>query len=102
LLKYFAALYGLTDQNARERIEQLSSWLDMNDFLHLRCGALSTGQRQRVNIARALIADPPVLILDEPTLGLDVLSNRLILSFIHSQAEAGKTIILSHPRPGRD
>jgi ABC-type multidrug transport system ATPase subunit len=95
MLEYFATLYALPAETAAARIDQLVDWLDMRDFLNLRCGALSTGQRQRTSIARALIADPPVLILDEPTLGLDVLSNRLILSFIRSQAEAGKTVILS-------
>lgn len=95
LLHYFATLYGLSKEAADARVTELIDWLDMGDFLRLRCGALSTGQKQRTSIARALIADPPVLILDEPTLGLDVLSNRLILSFIHSQADAGKTVILS-------
>lgn len=95
LLKYFATLYGMSGQQAKHRIAELVDWLNMGEFLHLRCGALSTGQRQRTSIARALIADPPVLIMDEPTLGLDVLSNRLILDFIHTQAEAGKTVILS-------
>jgi ABC-type multidrug transport system ATPase subunit len=61
----------------------------------MRCGALSTGQKQRVNIARALVADPPILIMDEPTLGLDVLSNRVILEYIRRERDQGKTIILS-------
>ncbi len=95
VLEYFATLYGLDRLGAQRRIEQLTSWLNMRDYLHLRCGALSTGQKQRVSIARALIADPPILVLDEPTLGLDVLSNRLILGFIRSQAELGKAILLS-------
>jgi heme ABC exporter ATP-binding subunit CcmA len=95
MLEYFATLYALEPTQARQRIATLVEWLDMHEFLNLRCGALSTGQRQRTSIARALIADPPVLVLDEPTLGLDVLSNRLILSFIRGQAEAGKTVILS-------
>ncbi|MCH7814114.1 MAG: ATP-binding cassette domain-containing protein [Planctomycetes bacterium] len=55
----------------------------------------STGQKQRTNIARALVGDPPILILDEPTLGLDVLSNRVILDFIVRERREGKTIILS-------
>ena len=95
LLEYFATLYGLSKVRARARVAELSEWLGMDDFLNLRCGALSTGQKQRTNIARALIADPPILILDEPTLGLDVLSNRLILDFIRSQADLGKAVLLS-------
>lgn len=94
-LAYFAALYGLSQDQTRDRIEYLSNYLGMAEFLALRCGALSTGQKQRVNIARCLIADPPFLIMDEPTLGLDVLSNRLILKLIESQAAAGKCILLS-------
>jgi sodium transport system ATP-binding protein len=94
-LEYFALLYGMPRQLARRRVAELSEYLGMGDFLNLRCGALSTGQKQRTNVARALIADPPVLILDEPTLGLDVLSNRLILGLIRAQAERGKAILLS-------
>ncbi|MFQ5806425.1 MAG: heme ABC exporter ATP-binding protein CcmA [Phycisphaerae bacterium] len=94
-LEYFATLYGLSRQQARARIGELVEWLGMGEFLKLRCGALSTGQKQRTNIARALIADPPILILDEPTMGLDVLSNRLILALIRTQAEAGKVVLLS-------
>jgi sodium transport system ATP-binding protein len=95
VLEYFATLYGLSKVESRRRIAELIDWLGMRDFLKLRCGALSTGQKQRTNIARALIADPPILILDEPTLGLDVLSNRLILQFIQTQADAGKAVLLS-------
>ena len=95
VLEYFAVLYDIPRAEARRRIDELVDWLGMREFVKLRCGALSTGQRQRTNIARALIADPPILILDEPTLGLDVLSNRLILQFIQTQADAGKAILLS-------
>jgi heme ABC exporter ATP-binding subunit CcmA len=95
LLEYFATLYGLPRPKARARIAELVEWLGMRDFVKLRCGALSSGQKQRTNVARALIADPPILILDEPTLGLDVLSNRLILEFIRTQADAGKAVLLS-------
>lgn len=95
VLEYFAALYSIPRERARERIRELTDWLDMHDYLKLRCGALSTGQKQRTNIARALIADPPILVLDEPTLGLDVLSNRVILEFVRTQARAGKAVLLS-------
>lgn len=95
LLVYFAQLHDMDAKSADARADHLIDWLKMHDFVHLPCGALSTGQKQRVNIARTLVADPPVLILDEPTLGLDVLSNRLILSFIERERDAGKTIVLS-------
>jgi sodium transport system ATP-binding protein len=94
-LDYFATLYGLSHEAGCRRIDELVEWLGMGDFLKLRCGALSMGQKQRTNIARALIADPPILILDEPTLGLDVLSNRLILSMVRTQADGGKAVLLS-------
>jgi len=95
VLVYFAELHDMSAKAAAARAEHLIRWLQMSDFETLPCGALSTGQKQRVNIARALVADPPILILDEPTLGLDVLSNRVILSFIRRERDAGKTIVLS-------
>ncbi len=95
LLTYFAELHGQRGPAMRRRIDDLIDWLGMSSFADLRCGALSTGQRQRTNIARALVADPPVLVLDEPTLGLDVMTNRVILDFVRRQREIGKTILLS-------
>jgi len=94
LLMYFADLHDLEHHFARQRVEELISWLQMEEFADLRCGSLSTGQRQRTSIARSLVADPPILIMDEPTLGLDVLTNRLILEFIRMQRKRGKTILL--------
>lgn len=95
VLQYFATLYDIPRHQAQARIAELVEMLEMDQYLKLRCGALSTGQKQRVNIARALIADPSILVLDEPTLGLDVLSNRLILDFIRTQADAGTAVLLS-------
>jgi ABC-type multidrug transport system ATPase subunit len=95
LLPYFAELNGLDPALTTRRTGELIDWLGMSDFADTRCGALSTGQKQRTNIARALIADPPILILDEPTLGLDVLTNRVILEFVRHQRRVGKTIVLS-------
>lgn len=95
VLPYYARLHHLDRATARRRTEELIEWLDMREFADSRCGSLSTGQKQRTNIARALIADPPVLILDEPTLGLDVISNQLILRFILRERDAGKAVLLS-------
>jgi sodium transport system ATP-binding protein len=95
LIIYFAQMHGMDQHRAAERANHLIEWLNLGDFVKLRCGALSTGQKQRVNIARALVADPPILIMDEPTLGLDVLSNRVILEYIKRERDQGKTIILS-------
>ena len=95
LLRYFARLHGMDDRAVSARVEHLIGWLDMGEFADLRGGALSTGQKQRTSIARALVGDPPILIMDEPTLGLDVLSNRVILDFIVRERAEGKTIILS-------
>ena len=60
-----------------------------------RCGTLSTGQAQRVSVARALVHDPPALILDEPTMGLDVLSGQVIYRFIEAERDRGKAIVFS-------
>jgi len=95
LLRYFASLHGLSKREAAARADALIDRMGIASFAKLRCGAMSTGQKQRVNIARALIANPPVLIMDEPTLGLDVLSNRVILDFIARQRDEGKSIVLS-------
>jgi sodium transport system ATP-binding protein len=94
ILRYFAELHGFDRERADARTEELVTQLGITDFADQRCGTLSTGQKQRTNIGRALVADPPVLIMDEPTLGLDVLSNRVILDFIIEQRDAGKSIVL--------
>lgn len=95
LLPYFGELQGMDRSTIRQRVAELMDWLGIGPFADIRCGALSTGQRQRTNIARALMGNPPILILDEPTLGLDVLSNRVILDFIRHERDRGKAILLS-------
>ncbi len=95
LLHFFGELHGMDRGAIERRVDELIGWLDMKSFADLRCGGLSTGQKQRTSIARALVADPPILILDEPTLGLDVMTNRIILDFIRAEGARGKTILLS-------
>ncbi len=95
MLTYFADLHGMDAPQARRRVDELIGLVGLTEFADLRCGGLSTGQRQRTNIARALVADPPILIMDEPTLGLDVLTNRVIVKFIRREGENGKAVLLS-------
>lgn len=94
MLSFFGDVYGLDPKIVDDRIEQLSPLLDLTPFLHQRCSTLSTGQRQRANLARALIHDPPVMILDEPTLGLDVVGSQVIFDYITMLKSRSKAIIL--------
>ena len=94
-LMYFGELRGLTRPELQRQTEELLKLLDIMHIADRRTEGMSTGEKQRVQIARTLIGDPPVLILDEPTNGLDVLTNRLILNFIRKAGQSGRTIILS-------
>jgi sodium transport system ATP-binding protein len=95
LVAFFGELHGLAGAGLDERVETMVGLFGLEDFADRLCGKLSTGQRQRVALARALVHDPPVLILDEPTLGLDVLSGQTIHEFIRRERERGKAILLS-------
>ena len=94
MLSFFGEVYGLTPRRIEDRIEDVTQLLRLQDFLGQRCTTLSTGQRQRLNLARALIHDPPVMMLDEPTLGLDVVGSQVIFNYIDLLKEQGKAVIL--------
>jgi len=95
LVEYFGRLYGLEKDRLRARMEEVFASLQMNDFRDRLGAKMSTGMRQKVSIARAIIHDPPVLIFDEPTLGLDVLVARAVLQSIEQLRSAGKCILYS-------
>ncbi len=95
LLRYFAALNGIGGVEAERRVEEMVRAFDLGEFADRLCGKLSTGQRQRVSIARAVVHDPPALVLDEPTLGLDVLSSEAIFRFIAGARGRGRAVIFS-------
>jgi ABC-type multidrug transport system ATPase subunit len=95
LVAFFGQLHGLAGAVLEARVEAMVGLFGLGDFADRLCGKLSTGQRQRVSLARALVHDPPVLILDEPTLGLDVLSGQTIHEFIQRERGRGKAILLS-------
>ncbi|MFQ5927485.1 MAG: ABC transporter ATP-binding protein [Terriglobia bacterium] len=94
-VEYFGRLNGLEGARLRERMEELFTTFGIDAFADRRCDKLSTGMQQKVSIARTLIHDPPVMIFDEPTVGLDVMTARTIVAFIRSCRDRGKTIIFS-------
>jgi len=95
LLKMCADIYNVDNKIVDERIKEISARLNMNEFLHNKIENLSTGQTQRVNIARCLIHDPKYYILDEATSGLDIISSQIILDFIKEEKQKGKIILYS-------
>ncbi len=95
MVEYFGRLHGLEEALMRRRIAEIFRWLEMEDFRDRRCDKLSTGMKQKVSIARTLVHDPPVMIFDEPTLGLDVMAARTIVNFIRECRQRGKTVIFS-------
>ncbi|MEZ6188559.1 MAG: ATP-binding cassette domain-containing protein [Planctomycetota bacterium] len=95
MLGYFGALYGLGGAALEARIDALVDLFEMKDFQDRPCGVLSSGQKQKTSIARALIHDPPVLILDEPTSSLDVLVARTVVERIAALRSSKRTILLS-------
>jgi len=98
MLLFFADLYGMPPLEARENLRSLSQLFDLTDLLDRRCALLSTGQRQRVTLARALIHAPPVMLLDEPTRGLDVLGSQVVIDYIRRLRDQGKAVIVSTHR----
>jgi sodium transport system ATP-binding protein len=95
VLRFFGTLHGVPEDILGVRVERIIERFGIGEFADRYCGRLSTGQKQRVSIARAVIHDPPALVLDEPTLGLDVVSGETIHAFLFEQREAEKAILLS-------
>jgi sodium transport system ATP-binding protein len=95
MVEYFGRLYGLAPEALRERMEAIFSALSMNDIRDRAGAKMSTGMKQKVSIARAIVHDPPVLIFDEATVGLDVLVARSLLETIAQLRDQGKCVILS-------
>ncbi len=95
MVEFFARLYGLEGEPLRQRMETVFTSLQMHDFRDVLGARMSTGMRQKVSIARAIIHDPPVMIFDEPTLGLDVLVARAVLQNIERLRAEGKCILYS-------
>ncbi len=94
-LCFFARIFGLSTREGEQRAEALLRRLGLWPLRKRRVGTLSVGERQKLSFARCLVHDPPLLILDEPTAGLDVFVARTAVDLIGELATAGKTVVLS-------
>jgi sodium transport system ATP-binding protein len=95
MLAYFGELYGLKKAQREERIRELTPAFGLEEVIDRKTEALSSGQKQRANLARAFVSDPEVLILDEPTTALDVISGRFVYDAVRSAKAAIKGVLLS-------
>jgi len=95
VVRYYADLHGMEPSKFRHRKEELFHLLDMNSFADRRIGKLSSGMKQKVSIVRTIIHDPAVVIFDEPTTGLDVITSRSIINLIRQCTSEGRTVIFS-------
>jgi sodium transport system ATP-binding protein len=95
LVEYFGRLYGMQPGPLQDRMEHVFERLQMNDIRDVLGAKMSTGMKQKVSIARAIVHDPPVLIFDEATVGLDVLVARALLQTVSELRDHGKCVVFS-------
>jgi len=94
-VSYFGKLNGMEEGKLKRRMDEIFDRFGINEFRKRRVDKLSTGMRQKISIARAFINDPEVLILDEPTIGLDVVTSRTIIQFIRESKQANRCVLFS-------
>jgi len=95
VLHYFGSLYGMTRRQVEERTTYLDELLELGDTLERRAGGFSTGMKQKIVIARAVLHDPPVIFFDEVTSGLDVMARRAVLDFVKRYPSQGRAVLYS-------
>ncbi len=98
ILQTFGQLYGMTKEAMATRIDAMIRELDLASYIDRRCGTLSSGQKQRASIARAVVHDPEVYVLDEPTAALDPVASSAILDLVRSARDRKKAVLFSTHR----
>ncbi|WP_024612496.1 ATP-binding cassette domain-containing protein [Pseudoalteromonas sp. TB64] len=94
-IEYFAKLHGMDKNDIASRCDELFTLLDMHKFVDKRAENLSTGMKQKANIARAVVHRPAVVVLDEPTTGLDIMTTQTVIEFIKGLKAQGTPVIFS-------
>jgi len=95
MIVYFGRLHQMDEAELTSRVDEVIALLKMEDFADRQAGTFSSGQKQKLSIARTIVHDPPVLIFDEPTANLDVLVARTVVEFLELARAEGKSVILS-------
>jgi sodium transport system ATP-binding protein len=95
ILHYFGGLYGMKRADIDRRIEELDELLQLGDTLSRRAGGYSTGMKQKIVVARAVLHDPTIIFFDEATSGLDVVARRAVIDFVKAYPSAGRAVIYS-------
>jgi sodium transport system ATP-binding protein len=95
ILHYFGKLYGMNRDKIEARITELDLVLNLGDTLSRRAGGFSTGMKQKIVVARAVLHDPPVIFFDEATAGLDVMARRAVLDFVKFYPGKERTVVYS-------
>ncbi len=94
-LRFFGRINDMPEERIEEEIDRILELLSLESLADRRVGTFSTGERQKLSLARSIIHDPPVLILDEPTFGLDVMAARTVVKTIRLFREERRTIVIS-------
>lgn len=94
-VEYFGRLHGLNPQQLKQQVDEIFDVLDIHPFANRRADSLSTGMKQKTSIARAVVHKPEVVVLDEPTTGLDIMATQTVLNFIRELKSVGTPVIFS-------
>jgi sodium transport system ATP-binding protein len=94
-LRFFGRINRIPEREIEQRTEEIFAMLDLSPLADRRVGTFSTGEKQKLSLARSIIHNPPVLIFDEPTFGLDVMAARTVVETIALFRDQGRTVLLS-------